>query len=450
MSELSLDVRLDGYGDPIGTLSRNNDGGLKFQYQAHYSKLDTALPLSLSLPLTDEPYGDVLTRAFFDNLLQERDGPLQNLMAREGIARDDIAGLLFHLGRDCAGAISVLPTGASATRVPGNYNEDYDVVSEEKIAEIVKSLHERNIFPAGTEDPSPLAGVQNKFALTLLPDGRYGWPKPGSGAPTTHIVKVPKRNHVMDAKLEDTTLRLSRALGQETTRAETRIVGGIEILLVWRFDRQINNKGLIARIHQEDFAQALGLPHELKYERRGTVQRRFDAQAINWVLSETSEPAISRARFISATVFDIITGNADAHAKNHALIYDRSKRPRLAPRYDLIPTTLNPSYTDEMAFKIGAAERSNVMTALDLDEFLKVLGVSTAGGRKRIASERFSAAAHQLAPLLEEIAGHGMKLFADLIAANMRQFLPVLGLPVPEPAQNRDAFTHRGGGWLPS
>jgi serine/threonine-protein kinase HipA len=448
MSELALDVRLDGFVEPIGTLSRTNEDGLVFQYQSQYSKLDTALPLSLSLPLTDEPYGDLLTRAFFDNLLQERDGPLQSLMAREGIARDDVAGLLFHLGKDCSGAISVLPMGAVATKVPGNYNEDYDIVSEEKIAEIVKSLHERNIFPVGTEDPSPLAGVQNKFAMTLLPDGRYGWPKIGSGAPTTHIVKVPKRSHIMDAKLEDTTLRLSKALGQETARAETRILGGIQFLLVWRFDRALNNEGLVTRIHQEDFAQALGLPRELKYERRGTMQRRFDAQAINRVLSETSEPAISKARFIGATVFDIITGNADAHAKNHALIYDRSKRPRLAPRYDLIPTTLDPSYTDEMAFRIGAAEHANDMTALDFDEFLKVMGVSTAGGRKRIAIERFSATAYQLAPLLEEIANHGMKNYADLIASNMRKVLPQFGLPVPEPAQNRDAFIQRGGGWL--
>ena len=43
-----------------------------------------------------------------------------------------------------------------------------------------------------------------------------------------------------------------------------------------------------------------------------------------------------------------------------------------------------------------------------------------------------------------------MKLFADLIAANLRQLLPVLGLEIPEAAQERDAFVGRGGGWLTS
>ena len=124
MSEHKLDVRLDGFENPVGTLVKTNAGGLRFQYHLHHANKADALPLSLSLPLNDEPYGDVLTRAFFDNLLQERDGPLQSVMAREGIARDDVAGLLFHLGRDCAGAISVLPEGAPPVKVPGDFSQD--------------------------------------------------------------------------------------------------------------------------------------------------------------------------------------------------------------------------------------------------------------------------------------------------------------------------------------
>ncbi|MBD9596339.1 HipA N-terminal domain-containing protein [Ensifer sp. ENS05] len=65
-------------------------------------------------------YVDPNARPFFDNLLQERDEPLQRVMDREGLARSDVAGLLFHLGRDCPGSISVLPLGAPAAKVPGN------------------------------------------------------------------------------------------------------------------------------------------------------------------------------------------------------------------------------------------------------------------------------------------------------------------------------------------
>ncbi|HEX6002255.1 MAG TPA: hypothetical protein VFZ16_23105 [Hyphomicrobiaceae bacterium] len=43
-----------------------------------------------------------------------------------------------------------------------------------------------------------------------------------------------------------------------------------------------------------------------------------------------------------------------------------------------------------------------------------------------------------------------MKRYADLIAANLRQLLPVLGVAVPPAARDRDAFMDRGGGWLSS
>jgi len=450
MTTLTLDVRLDGFADPIGILTRGQNDGLEFHYRATYVSQGDALPLSLSLPLTDRPYGDVLTRAFFDNLLQERDGPLQRIMAREGIARDDVAGLLFHLGKDCAGAISVLPENAPPAKIPGTYTEDYEVLADEAISKIVDSLHNQNVFPDGTEDPSPLAGVQNKFALTLLPDGRYAWPKPGLGAPTTHIIKVPKRTNPAEAKLEYAALNLSKLTGQYTIDAEVRNFEGIDVLIVKRFDRALNDTGQIIRIHQEDFAQALGLPRELKYERDGKEGRRFDAETIRKVIDETASPAESRRRFVSALVFDLIVGNVDAHAKNHAILYNGSRRPSLAPRYDLVPTRLNHDLTDQLPFKIGGAGYLEEISAAEFDEFLKIIGIATQSGRKRIAKDLFSSCANSLAPLLDIIANDGMKNFADLIASNMRRLLPLFEIELPDAAKNRDAFISRGGGWLSS
>ena len=206
MTQLTLDVRLDGFTEPVGALARSEHGALAFAYtSAHLARAD-AVPLSLSLPLTDEPYDDVITRAFFDNLLQERDGALADVMAREGLARDDVAGLLLHLGKDCAGALSVLPVGAPPVKVPGDLATDYTVLSEERLVAIATALRDRRRLPAGTSDPSPLAGVQSKIALTRLPDGRLAEPRPGTGAPTTHILKVPDRGHPRDAAYEAATL----------------------------------------------------------------------------------------------------------------------------------------------------------------------------------------------------------------------------------------------------
>jgi serine/threonine-protein kinase HipA len=450
MTPLNLDVRLDGFDKPIGTLSRNETGALAYQYQDAFLQQANALPLSLSLPLQTAPYNDVLVRPFFDNLLQERNDPLQALMAREGIARDDIASLLLHLGKDCAGAISVLPEGASPTKVPGDFANDYEPLSAENISAIVKSLHNENVFPAGTQDPSPLSGVQNKFALTILPDGHYAFPKIGTGAPTTHIIKVPKRNHSAEAKREDEALELSRIAEIETIHSEIRTFDGIEVLLVERFDRALDDQGRIIRIHQEDFAQALGLPRELKYERYGKEGRRFDAQAIARVLDETAEPAISRSQFIGATFFDLLIGNTDAHAKNHALLYEGSRKPNLSPRYDLLPTRLDPEVTEELPFKIGNAINFDQITLEDINIFLKALGIATASGRKRITQNAIRKLSHDLAKSLVPIQQRGLKNFADLIASNCRKLCDVVGVKVPSEAKDRDAFFARGGGWLTS
>ena len=122
MEPLALDVRLDGYDDPVGFLVRHSRGAVAFASKEEYVSAPDPTPLSLSLPLSPEPHEDVVTRAFFDNLLHERDSALADIMAREGLSRDDIAGLLFHLGKDCAGALSVLPIGGPPGPDIGGYN----------------------------------------------------------------------------------------------------------------------------------------------------------------------------------------------------------------------------------------------------------------------------------------------------------------------------------------
>ena len=431
MSELRLAVRLDGFDKPVGMLIRGQNASLNFQYRDDYLRLPDAMPLSLSLPLKDGPIGDGLTRSFFNNLLQERNAPLQMIMEREGIARDDLAGLLFHLGKDCAGAISVLPEGAPPTKVPGNYETDYEPISDQELIKIVESLHSRRKPPDEMQDPSPLAGVQSKISLTILPNGQAALPRAGTGAPTTHMFKVPGRQNLDDAKLEAAALDLSRTCDLETTRAGVEKIGGIDVLIASRFDRALNEHGQIIRLHQEDFAQAIGLPPSLKYQRNGNVGRRFDVPAIKKVLDQTIEPAVSRLEFIKLTVFDLLIGNADGHAKNHALLYRTRNRPQLSPRYDILPTRIDPNLTDELPYNIGSATRIDEVTKTEFSKFLGDLGVTSKGAQARITSEIATPIARKLSQLLTTIQSDGSKGLADLIASNMRQFLPELEIPIP-------------------
>lgn len=447
--DLVLDVRLDGFEKPVGTLVRDGRNALSFTYDAAYAGQAEAVPLSLSMPLTDEPHGDAVARAFFDNLLQERDGALTTVMAREGIARDDVAGLLLHLGKDCAGALSALPQGAPPIKVPGDFVRDYVELSDERLSAIVTALHERRRLPEGTADPSPLAGVQSKIALAVLPSGSFAEPRPGSGAPTTHILKVPGRDNLQDVALEAEAMALHRSLGFRTARVDGGQENGIPVLLVTRFDRYLDAQGRVARRHQEDFAQALGLPAELKYERRGILpDRRFDAAAIGRVLAATSDPASARSAFLHAMLFDLLIGNTDGHAKNHALLHGGRGQTILAPRYDILPTRLDPGLTDELAFRIGSATRLEEITREDFDVFLSGIGVDTGAAQRRLRLQPAQFLANQLSRKLAGLDARGMKPFADLIASNIRTLLPVLGGTAPETASARDAFVQRAGGWL--
>lgn len=450
MPALVLDVRLDGFADPIGLLVRDERGSVSFAYRADYLARNDAVRLSLSLPLAEEPFADPVTRSFFDNLLQERGSALSTLMAREGLARDDVAGLLFHLGKDCAGALSILPTGSPPVKVPGDLDTDYVVLDPERLDAIVSSLHFEQRLPPGSQDPSPLAGMQSKIALTLLPDGRLAEPREGLGAPTTHILKVPDRQHPQDARLEATSLELSQLCGLATCNARVLTFAGIDALLVTRFDRARDDHGRIVRLHHEDFAQALGLPAQLKYERNGIEGRRFDARAIGRLLASTDDPIGSRDAFVRATLFDLLVGNVDGHAKNFALLHKPTGGVGLAPRYDILPTRLDPNLTDELSFSIGTAKRLEDITPQDFTAFLANLGITSAAAARRVRDRHAGTIATALAGQLQELDQLGMKRFTDLIAHNIRMLLDAFALAPPAAALDRDAFVARGGGWLMS
>jgi serine/threonine-protein kinase HipA len=443
--ELTLDVRLDSFAEPIGVLVRDSTGALAFAYTASHLRNHLTHPLSLSLPLTDEPFGDAAARSFFDNLLPERNEPLAELMARERIRRDDIAGLLLHLGKDCAGALSVLPSGAPPVKGAGDLAQDYLPFSRERLSKITFALHGSYRLPAGMAYSSPLSGMQSKIAVTQLPDGRLAEPKPGSGAPTTHILKVPDRKHRGDSQREYLTLQIARDIGLESAEATVFSFDEVDALLVARFDRALDADGRVVRLHQEDFAQALGLPPQLKYERQGTPDRRFDVPTVRRILDATAYPAAERLRFILNTMFDLLIGNTEGHAKNLGLLYDRGRWPRLAPRYDLLPTRLDPTHTDELAFRIGEADRLSDLTGAQFDSFLRALGIVTVPARRRIRKDRVKPLADSLTGALPSIAKLGFKTYADLIAANIHALETALGLETVEAANAHDALVEKDG-----
>jgi serine/threonine-protein kinase HipA len=437
-----IDVFLEGLERPIGRSTGDDHGTLTFGYDASADR-----PISLSLPLRDEPYGDVETRAFVDNLLQEN-ASLDDVMARFGIDRGDVAGLLFHLGRDCPGALSCVPAGDGPGKQPGDLATDHDRLSQERLVAILRALRDRGRLPAETRDPSPLAGVQGKIAVAKLPDGGFGLPRVGTGAPTTHVLKTPRRGEEALVLHEHRLLRIAAAtLGGGVAATGAMEIGGVHALLVTRFDRRID-AGRVHRIHQEDFAQALGLPKRLKYEREGRPDRAFTAAAVGDLLGRTASPARARLDFFRATILNLALGNTDNHAKNHALLYE-GRSPVLSPLYDVVPVLLDSRVTHDFSFRVGKACRTDDLARGDLGAFAAAIGLAPRRARNerrivQIAAEVLEGAAGSIPAL----GGPRLKLLGDMIAHQVSELAGALELPVDVP--ERDALILRGGGFAAS
>jgi serine/threonine-protein kinase HipA len=424
-----LDVHLEGIAAPVGRLARGEDGAVQFHY------LTDALPhpLTLSLLLREQPYGDAEARGFFSNLLFENTLRDQ-VMERYVLDFNDVVGLLFHLGRDCPGAISCVPEGEGPAKQPGNLATDYDALDDETLAEIMTSLRDRRRLPDTTRDPSPLAGVQGKIALTRLPDGRFALPKPDRNVPTTHILKVPRLRDMGDVASEHLATRLMSEL-QTHPVSQTKVLGGgaLQGLLITRFDRVISGSN-VTRMHQEDFAQALGLGPSLKYERNGTPERRFSAEASGRVLRETANPGLARMAFLDVTLVNLLLGNTDNHAKNHALLYTGA-RPTLAPAYDIFPTLIDAEVTHQLSFNIGSAVMTDEITPADLDAFILNLGFPRfAPALRRHVQSLLRSAIKRI----DSLQGLQRKQIGDVIAEQARSLATAAALEIAIP--ERDAI----------
>jgi|SRR3989338_4247103 len=98
----------DVYNDGVyaGRLTEDSEGYL-FAYDRNYLASKDVKPISVSLPVSAEPYRSKELFPFFRGLIPE--GWLFDLNARVlKIDPTDEFGMLLHTGRDCVGAVAVV------------------------------------------------------------------------------------------------------------------------------------------------------------------------------------------------------------------------------------------------------------------------------------------------------------------------------------------------------
>lgn len=350
---LTVNVEIEGRQHLVGRIEGNDPSDARFCYAADYLEDPLSRPISISLPLRKEPYTAEETRCFFEGLLPEgftRRSVAHYIHADVG----DYLAILASLGKECLGAIKI-GSGKMAED-----EEDYEKLSIDKVTALAREGATKSAQLV-TKAHLSLTGASGKVGLYYDKD-HDEWYLPKGAAPSTHIVK---QSHIRLEGIvinEQLAIRTASHMGIEVPDSFIINVGNSEdedvLYATRRFDRVFSPgadcvSGMTKpyRLHQEDFAQALGITSAGKYEIRkeGYFRKMFDL-----LRKYSSRPVEDQTKLWDIVIFDYLIGNTDNHLKNYSLLYDEHlKGIRLAPAYDILSTCVYPDSTRDMAFFIG-------------------------------------------------------------------------------------------------
>lgn len=298
------------------------------------------------LPARSEPYSDAECRAWVANSLPEGDWR-EVLSKRLGLPSNDDFGLLRWLGHDCAGAV----TFQDAALEHEQAGDAYTPLAEAELRHWLKDPLNRPTPNAAPGLRRALAGAQDKLILHLAEGQPYLCER---GAPSTVIIKPDIAGGAGQIELSALNELLCMQLAAKVGLRVPRTYWFAGAYVVERFDRVFRGSRL-ERLHQEDFAQLLGLPPAKKY----TITLSDCFELLD---RELPEPEPARRELLERVLFNLLIGNADAHGKNFALLF-RGDAAELAPAYDLLCTQIYPGLSDSFAMRVGPARREDELSA---------------------------------------------------------------------------------------
>jgi serine/threonine-protein kinase HipA len=243
--------------------------------------------------------------------------------------------LLAEVGRDCVGAVQLLPPDET----PNVRTIEGEPLTPTAIERLLREVQSPAALGqnTGTDDfRISIAGAQEKTAF--LRSGRR-WLRPIGSTPTTHIFKLPigetPQGIDLSTSVENEWLcaRILAAYGIPVASYAMERFGEQKTLIVERFDRRLAADGTwILRLPQEDFCQATGTSRNDKYEADGGpgIRRIMD------LLLGSARAEDDRLDFFRTQILFWMLCAIDGHAKNFSVFLEAHGRFRLTPRYDVI------------------------------------------------------------------------------------------------------------------
>ncbi len=326
-------------GQHVGVWSRRAAGDT-LAYAKTWFDAPQGRPLSLSLPFQpgNQAHQGEAVRNYFSNLLPDSQPILERLAQRFKTGSTEAFDLLTEIGRDCVGALQIVPAGQE----PGNPLVIEGVALDDAgVARELAAAISSGARPGEADDTTPfrisLAGAQEKTALLRV--GQQ-WLRPTGATPTTHILKLPLGlvgNQKLDLRdsIENEWLcaQLLAAYKLPVASCELGKFDGTRALIVERFDRRwsADDKALL-RLPQEDMCQATGTSPLLKYEADGGP----GMDRILALLASSGQRERDRETFFQAQLLFWLLCAPDGHAKNFSIHIGARGAFTMAPLYDVL------------------------------------------------------------------------------------------------------------------
>lgn len=375
MRNLNIWIEMDGENIRVGEIVGDDYSDACFAYDREYCSNPNHRPISLSLPFGLDKFSATQTRNFFEGLLPE--GFTRRCICEQmRVDERDYLSVLAGLGKECLGAIKVTEEGDT------DIVAEYRKLTKEDVANLAKEGAGESVQLV-TKSHLSLTGASGKVGL-YYDKSTKEWFQPIGDAPSTHIVK---QSHIRLKKIvanEQLCLLTAKKLGIDVPESfiiNTGVADDEDVLFATqRYDRVfhkgnkcIGGKQIPYRLHQEDFAQALGIASYEKYEKpnQNYLKRMFEI-----LRNFSADPINDQLKLWNLCVFNYLIGNTDNHIKNISLLYSSDlKTLRLAPAYDIVSTVVYESSTEEMGMSINGIYNIHKITREDFEKEAKKIGL---------------------------------------------------------------------------
>lgn len=326
-------ITLPGQTTPVTagryTLANNRQGEAQgsFVYGRSYLGRADAVPLDpVELKLSNRSYITQALGGVFGALRDASPDYWGRRVIQRHTGHTQLSELayLLHSPDDRAGALDfgLNPTPPAPRRL---FNQTLELTRLQAIADAIMA-----------DEVVPADAAHEQVDNLLLLGTSMGGARPKTVVEDENGLWIAKFNRPDDpwnsARVEHAMLVLARQCGLATAESRVVGVGGRDVLLVKRFDREKTPNGYL----RTRMVSAL------------TVLRAQDTypQRANWSYVQLAEelrracaqPAYNAAELFRRMTFNALISNTDDHPRNHALIA-KAQDWKLSPAYDLTPST---------------------------------------------------------------------------------------------------------------